>query len=187
MKDKTSFEALSRYTKALSIALHQRDAYTRLHCDRVDLIACEIGRACGLTKAEITMLRISSTLHDIGKIGISDRILLKPASLDPDEWEEMKIHSAQGQHIICATLLPDAEKIGVIVRHHHEYFNGAGYARHEVDFGVETMVIHRVLLHDLHDRARDGHAGWVVGYFNASWCKTALRNPRNRKAGNLFA
>lgn len=60
LKDKLSFEVLSRYTKALSIALHQRDPYTRLHCDRVDLIACEIGLACGLTKTGIVMLRISS-------------------------------------------------------------------------------------------------------------------------------
>src|ERR1035437_6450014 len=84
VKDLTSFEALSRFTKALSVALHERDPYTRLHCDRVDLLACELGIACGLSQTDVAMLRISATLHDIGKIGIPDSILLKPASLDQD-------------------------------------------------------------------------------------------------------
>ena len=127
MKDPTCFEALSQFTKALSVALHERDPYTRFHCERVDQLACEIGIACGLSAGEVTTLRISATLHDIGKIGIADSILLKPAGLDRDEWEEIKTHSERGQRIVCATLLPNADEIGVIIRHHHEYFNGAGY------------------------------------------------------------
>src|ERR1035437_3324145 len=70
MQDLKSFETLSRYTKALSVALHERDPYTRLHCERVDVLACELGIACGLSESEVTTLRISSTLHDIRKIGI---------------------------------------------------------------------------------------------------------------------
>lgn len=127
MTDVTSFEALSRFTRALSVALHERDPYTRLHCDRVDLLACELGIACGLSASDVTMLRISSALHDIGKIGIADSVLLKPARLDEDEWNAIRTHSARGQRIACATLLPDAEEIGTIIRHHHEYVNGAGY------------------------------------------------------------
>ena len=127
MKDPTSFEASSRLIKSLSVALHERDPYTHLHCDRVNLLACELGIACGLSKPEVTMLRISSTMHDIGKIGIPDSILLKPTSLDRDEWEGIKTHSARGQRIVYATLLPKAAEIGTIIRHHHEHFNGAGY------------------------------------------------------------
>jgi HD-GYP domain-containing protein (c-di-GMP phosphodiesterase class II) len=127
MKDLTSFEALSRFTKALSVALHERDPYTRFHCDRVDRLACEIGIACGLSETELTTLRISSTLHDIGKIGVPDSILLKPAALDLDELEGIKTHPARGQRIISATLLPNAAEIGTIIRHHHECFNGEGY------------------------------------------------------------
>jgi len=73
------------------------------------------------------MLRVSSALHDIGKIGIPDSVLLKPVNLDPDEWVVIKTHSARGQRIVKAIVLPDAEEIGLVIRHHHEHFNGAGY------------------------------------------------------------
>jgi HD-GYP domain-containing protein (c-di-GMP phosphodiesterase class II) len=58
---------------------------------------------------------------------IPDNILLKATSFDQDEWEIMKTHSARGQRIVVATLLTNAAEIGTIIRHHHEYFNGAGY------------------------------------------------------------
>jgi HD-GYP domain-containing protein (c-di-GMP phosphodiesterase class II) len=127
MKDLTNFEELSRFTEALSVALHERDPYTRLHCDRVDFLACEIGVACGLSETELTTLRFSSALHDIGKIGIPDSVLLKPAGFDRDEWEEMKTHSDRGERIVCATPLLNAAEIGAVIRHHHECFDGTGY------------------------------------------------------------
>jgi HD-GYP domain-containing protein (c-di-GMP phosphodiesterase class II) len=143
MQEMTGFEAVSRYTKALSVALHERDPHTRLHCDRVDMLACEIGLALELSEAEIVVLRISSVMHDVGKIGIPDRVLLKPASFDPDEWEVMKTHCARGQRIICATMLPGAEEIGVIVRHHHEHFNGKGYP--DGLAGMDIPLLSRIL------------------------------------------
>lgn len=118
---------MARYTKALSVALHERDPYTRLHCERVDLLVCETGAACGLSAAEIVTLRVAATLHDIGKIGIVDSILLKPASLDRDEFEQIKTHSARGQRIVAATMLPNSDEVAAVIRHHHEWFNGAGY------------------------------------------------------------
>ena len=127
MVDLADFEALARFTKSLSVALHERDPYTRLHCDRVDLMACELGVVCGVSETDMAILRISSIMHDVGKIGIPDSILLKPASLEPDEWKIIKTHSARGQRIVCATLLPNAPEIGAVLRHHHEYFNGTGY------------------------------------------------------------
>ena len=127
MQDLSSFEAISRFTQALSAALHERDPYTRLHCGRVDVLVCELGAACGISASDICTLRISATLHDLGKIGISDSTLFKPAALDHDEWEEMKTHSARGQRIVCATGLAGAQDIGLIIRHHHEHVDGAGY------------------------------------------------------------
>lgn len=127
MQDMTSFEATSRFTQALSAALHERDPYTRLHCGRVDVLVCEIGAACGVPTSDICTLRISATLHDLGKIGVPDKTLLKPGALDQDEWEEMKTHSARGQRIVCATGLASAHDIGFIIRHHHEHVDGAGY------------------------------------------------------------
>ena len=116
MVDLADFEALARFTKSLSVALHERDPYTRLHCDRVDLMACELGVVCGVSETDMAILRISSIMHDVGKIGIPDSILLKPASLEPDEWKIIKTHSARGQRIVCATLLPNAAEIGAVIR-----------------------------------------------------------------------
>lgn len=127
MENPASSEVVSRFTKELSVALNARNRYARFHCDRVSLLACEIGTACGLSFDDLTMLHISATLYDIGQIAISDRILSKPERLDHDEWAEMTTHPARSQHIVCSTGLTNVAQIGTIIRHHHEYFNGAGY------------------------------------------------------------
>jgi HD-GYP domain-containing protein (c-di-GMP phosphodiesterase class II) len=127
MKNLSSSEALSRFTGALSVAINAGNRYARFHCDRVSLLACEIGAACGLSFDDLTMLHISATLHDIGQIAISHRILCKPERLDEDEWVEMTTHPARSQHMVCSTGLTNVAQIGTIIRHHHEYFNGAGY------------------------------------------------------------
>lgn len=121
------FSATRRYTEALSVALHERDPSTRFHCDRVVTLAMELGAACGLLEQELSMLEVGAAFHDIGKIGIPDSVLHKPGSFTPDEWEIMKTHSARGERILRATMLPDAGDIGVLIRHHHEHFDGSGY------------------------------------------------------------
>lgn len=112
---------------SLVTALCERDAYTRDHCDRVSRIALEIGRTVGLQDRDAEALRIASQLHDVGKIGIRDDILLKPGRLTPEEWEEMKTHSTRGERIINDTYLSNRAEVASIVRHHHEAFDGAGY------------------------------------------------------------
>jgi HD-GYP domain-containing protein (c-di-GMP phosphodiesterase class II) len=72
-------------------------------------------------------LRIASQLHDIGKIGVRDNVLLKPGKLTNDEWEEMKAHSIYGERIIKDTFLSNKAAVALIVRHHHEAFDGTGY------------------------------------------------------------
>lgn len=112
---------------SLITALCERDAYTRGHCDRVCALAMEVGGALGLQDRDLESLRIASQLHDIGKIGVRDDVLLKPGRLTPKEWEEMKAHSIRGERILNDTFLSNRVEVATIIRHHHESFDGTGY------------------------------------------------------------
>jgi response regulator RpfG family c-di-GMP phosphodiesterase len=126
-RDELHLPEPSGHSNPLSIALGYRDLSTRLHSDRV-LGLCEaIGLTCGLTGIELEILKVAASLHDIGKIGIPDRILLKPGRLDEPEWEKMKEHSAIGQSIMAAVRFTGAERAALVIRHHHEHFDGMGY------------------------------------------------------------
>ncbi len=121
------YVALDTYTKALLVALGFRDLLTRLHSDRVLGLSTAIGVGCGLTNEELGILRIAASFHDIGKIGIPDHVLLKPAKLDEAEWEKMKQHSEIGQRIMASTELEGSQQVSMAIRHHHEHYNGQGY------------------------------------------------------------
>ena len=121
------FNYLLKYTKALSVALGYRDLLTRLHSTRVQGLSKQIGEYYGLSNNEINILNIASSFHDIGKIGIPDRILLKPSKFDEAEWETMKQHSEIGEKIILSTELEGSQLASRLIRHHHEHYNGMGY------------------------------------------------------------
>lgn len=121
------YAALYTYTKALSVALNYRDALTQLHSARVLGLAHELGVRCGLSKAEMGILKVAATFHDVGKIGIPDNILLKPLPFDSAEWEVMKRHAEMGQHIMAATEMPGSQQVALAIRHHHEHYDGQGY------------------------------------------------------------
>src|SRR5690554_4340192 len=90
--------------QSLLTALGQRDLYTKGHCERVHKLALHMGIALGLPAADLETLHIASILHDIGKVGIPDAILLKPGRLSGVEWEKMQAHSIYGEQIISNTL-----------------------------------------------------------------------------------
>ncbi|HLF98817.1 MAG TPA: HD domain-containing phosphohydrolase [Methylococcaceae bacterium] len=121
------YDALYRYTRALSVALGFRDPMTRLHSERVFGLAMALGEHCGLAGAELGILKIGASFHDIGKIGIPDRILLKPAPFDGAEWQVMRQHAEIGEQIILSTEIDGAPEAARVIRHHHEYFDGHGY------------------------------------------------------------
>jgi HD-GYP domain-containing protein (c-di-GMP phosphodiesterase class II) len=121
------FNSLLNYTKALSVALGYRDLLTRLHSERVRALSEKIGEYCGLSNNEINALNIAASFHDIGKIGIPDHILLKPSRLDEAEWETMKQHSEIGEKIMDSTELEGSQLAALLIRHHHEHYNGTGY------------------------------------------------------------
>lgn len=123
----SAYTALRNYTKALSVAMSYRDPLTRLHSERVLALAEAMGMRCGLSKAELELLKFGASFHDIGKIGIADNILMKTSKLDDAEWEAMKQHTTIGEHILLATGVKGAPQAARIVRHHHEHYDGRGY------------------------------------------------------------
>ncbi len=109
---------------ALARAVDAKDAGTRNHCETVSELCAMIGRKLGLQPSRIEKLRVAGLLHDVGKIGIADSILLKPEELESDESEVMRTHSAIGHNIVSAAELVD--EAGWVL-HHHEWFDGSGY------------------------------------------------------------
>ena len=106
-------------------ALEARDRYTRQHSERVARLSMLIGEAMGCTPEEMDVLHFAGHLHDIGKIGIRDAILLKSGGLTTEEYEKIKEHPQIGANIIGQLGLWDREKD--IIRYHHEHFDGTGY------------------------------------------------------------
>lgn len=110
---------------ALGSALDLRDTETEGHSQRVTEYTMAIGRAINLDKSTMKALHRGALLHDIGKIGVPDSILLKPGRLTAEEWVQMKQHPTWGAKIVQdIEFLQDAIPV---VRHHHEWWNGAGY------------------------------------------------------------
>jgi HD-GYP domain-containing protein (c-di-GMP phosphodiesterase class II) len=111
----------------LAGAVDEKDPYTRGHSDRVTRYSLMIARELGLTEDFIEIVRISAQLHDVGKIGIEDRILKKPGALTPEEFDVMKTHTTKGANILS----PVAQLKDMIpgIELHHESLDGRGYPR----------------------------------------------------------
>jgi HD-GYP domain-containing protein (c-di-GMP phosphodiesterase class II) len=114
--------------RALASAIDARDPSTRRHSDHVSMIAVEIGQVMRLSEAELEQLEWAGLLHDIGKIGIRDAVLLKPDRLTREERILMNEHPVKGEEILRPVdkLTPELP----IIRHHHEWYNGSGYPDH---------------------------------------------------------
>jgi len=111
--------------QALTAALEARDAETHGHSERVVTFSLRLGREYGLSSAEMKALEFGSLLHDIGKIGVPDAILRKPAKLTEEEWERMREHPLHGQQILRGIkFLTGAARV---VAQHHEKWDGSGY------------------------------------------------------------
>ncbi len=119
------YENLFSTLFAFVTAIEVRDLYTRKHSTRVAKVAHIIAEAMECTKEELEIINVAGSLHDIGKIGIRDEILLKPGCLTEDEYEKIKEHPVIGADIISKLGLWDRE--AKIIRHHHERFDGKGY------------------------------------------------------------
>ncbi len=119
----TQFEVVHRLAKAAE----HRDNETGSHIVRLSHYAMVFGRACGMTEEECDILFHATPMHDVGKLGIPDRILLKPGKLDPEEWEIMKQHTTIGAHLLSGSQSPVLQMGEIIALTHHEKWDGSGY------------------------------------------------------------
>lgn len=116
--------SLIRTVHALARAVDAKDGYTHLHSQRVGFYAATLAMSLGLEPERVDMIRTAGVLHDVGKIGITDRILLKPGRLTEAEFEEMRRHSELGRDIIAGAGMSE---IADWVCHLHERYDGGGY------------------------------------------------------------
>jgi putative two-component system response regulator len=130
-----SLTRLKRYTDeldsaesvimSLALTVEARDPYTEGHCERLAKYAVSLGAALGLGADDLAALKRGGFLHDVGKIGVADSILLKAHPLTPDEYDAIKKHPEIGERLLgdLRSLVP----VRPIVRHHHERLDGSGY------------------------------------------------------------
>jgi putative nucleotidyltransferase with HDIG domain len=134
-------EMFTQTIGALAEAVDKRDPFTSRHSWRVKEIAVDIGRAMGCTEAELEALEWGGLLHDIGKIGVPDNVLLKQERLNREERMIMNAHPVLGAEIIGPVSRLSAEL--PIIRHHHEWYNGSGYPDRLI--GDEIPKLARIL------------------------------------------
>jgi putative two-component system response regulator len=129
--------------KALVQALETRDFETHGHSERVVTFSLRLGHELGLNREQLRDLELGALLHDIGKIGVPDAILRKPAKLNEDEWAKMKLHPIHGQKILRN--IPFLQGAARVVCQHHERWDGLGYPYGlrgvEIDIGARIFSV----------------------------------------------
>lgn len=129
--------------KALVQALETRDFETHGHSERVVTFSLRLGHEVGLDKDGLRNLELGALLHDIGKIGVPDAILRKPAKLNEEEWVKMKLHPLHGQQILRN--IPFLDGASRIVAQHHEQWDGSGYPfgirGEDIDIGARIFAV----------------------------------------------
>jgi putative two-component system response regulator len=135
---KLSKEAEYEISLRLGMAAEFRDLETGMHTHRISALSKALGTLAGLSEEEAEVLGYASPLHDVGKIGIPDRILLKPGKLDGNEFEIMKSHTVIGGKILSDTeRYPVLDAGRIIALQHHERWDGKGYP-----YGLSGTDIH---------------------------------------------
>jgi len=114
-----------RHLFALAAAAEAKDAFTERHAERVAKIALRLGTRLGLQESDLVALYRGGLIHDIGKLGVPEAILLKPGPLNAQEERQMRAHPVIGESIVKR--LPSAADVLIIIRNHHERFDGGGY------------------------------------------------------------
>jgi putative two-component system response regulator len=152
-------ESAQGVVAALANAVEAKDSMTEHHCQRLAGLANLLATAAELDPVSVKGVVFGALLHDIGKIGVSDRILKKPGALTDDEWIEMRRHPIIGEQI-CRPLASSRE-FAPIVRHHHERWDGTGYPdrlkAHEIPIGARIVGLVDAFDAIIHERPyRDG-------------------------------
>ncbi|GAB6094849.1 two-component system response regulator [Desulfatiferula olefinivorans] len=121
--EETQVEIINR----LGLASEYRDEGTGQHVQRMSEYCRLLGKAAGMEPEEYELLALASTMHDAGKIGIADDILLKPGALSDREWEQMKRHSIIGGELLSGGNSRLMQLAEIIAKTHHERWDGSGY------------------------------------------------------------
>jgi response regulator RpfG family c-di-GMP phosphodiesterase len=137
------YQSLLETLKALVTTLEARDPYARAHSQRVSHYATALAAMMGCSKEEQDIVTVAGFLHDIGKVGICDAILLKSEPLTPAEYETIKTHPIIGEQIVQH--LGYFSKERSIIRHHHEWWDGRGYPdglmQHQIPFLARVLTV----------------------------------------------
>ena len=126
---------------SIKATMQERSHETQEHAERLTYLSKELGKSMNLTQQELDELELLATLHDIGKVGIADRILNKPDKLTAEEWIEMKKHSEIGYRIAMSS--PDIAPIAEFILSLHERWDGAGYPQGMS--GAEIPLLSRIV------------------------------------------
>ncbi len=158
-------QARAETLQLLAVAVEYRDDATFQHTERVGIIAAEIAARLGLRTEQIARIREAAGLHDIGKIAIPDRILLKRGSLSAEERKVIQAHAGLGARLLSQSSSPVLQMAAVIAATHHEWWNGSGYPRGLA--GERIPLVGRVVavadVFDALTHARPYKPAWPVG------------------------
>lgn len=199
MKSSPDNVPMEKVALSLATALGARDLHTREHSDRVVQLSIEVGKHLALSDDELEMLALGARFHDLGKIGIPDKVLRKPAAFEEDEWVCMKQHAMIGEQIILAINGENSPAIARTVRHHHERFDGSGYPdglrgtdiplhsriislADSYDAMIETRAYHKSRVHSevmaiLNSEAGTKHDPDLMDVFSQIIEKSSMRGP----------
>ena len=173
--DESRAETLQR----LAVAAEYRDDDTFHHTERVGVSSAQIASRLGLSAEQIGVLREAAPLHDVGKIAIPDRILLKPGKLNAREYEVMKTHAGLGARLLSGSDSPVLQMAAVIAESHHERWDGTGYpngrAREAIPLVGRVVAVADVFDALTHDRP-----------YKSAWSVKQAIDEIQRGAGSQF-
>jgi len=153
-------EQAENVIKTLGETIEARDPYTGGHCQRLARYALALGRALGVDEPMLKALWLGGFLHDLGKVAVPDRILLKPGRLDLDERRIIQTHPAIGAEMVQS--MQTLVGVRPIIRHHHERYDGSGYPDglqgQAIPLGARIMAV--VDVYDALRTARPYKAAW---------------------------
>ncbi len=157
--ERAQIEILER----LARAAEYRDDETGHHAQRVGHMSAIIAREMGLADTEVVLLRRAAPLHDVGKIGIPNGILLKPGKLTAEEFDEMKKHASIGAGILAGSKFPVLQLSEEIALYHHENWDGSGYMRMEGELIPRAaQIVHAADVFDALTHERPYKRAWTV-------------------------